>query len=741
MSAPSPYHPPWIRLRQVAVLLAGAALATPAMALPQQAPPDSFGRQVRPILARHCLPCHGPDEGSREADLRLDRADAGGQWVIRPGDPANSEMIRRIESADDPMPPAGHARLSEQEIDLLKQWIRDGAPYQRHWAFIPARAGPPPEIPGDQWTQGPIDRFVLARMREQGLSPAGPADPRRLVRRVALDLTGLPPRPEWVERYAGNPDPQTWAAVVDEILADEAFGEHWASMWLDLARYADTVGYASDEDRTIWPWRDWVIRALNENMPWDRFTVEQLAGDLLPEPGEQQRLATAFHRNTLNNNEGGTNDEEFRTLAVKDRASTTAGTWLGLTLRCAECHSHKFDPISQTEYYRFLDFFNQTADADRMDEAPVLPLPGMDAAGGTINVPVMQELPADQRRQTRIMIRGNFRETGEAVQARVPEFLHPWNDDWPLNRLGLARWIVAADNPLTARVTVNRFWARLFGRGLVETEEDFGTQGLPPTHPDLLDWLALDFRDHGWDVKRLLRQLVLSSTYRQSAVTDVSSRQQDPENIWLARGPRKRLSAEEMRDQALAVSGLLSRKQFGPPVYPPNPIRVVTNAFAGADVWTPSEGEDRYRRALYTWLKRSQPHPLFETFDMATRDVCSLRRIQTNTPLQSLVTLNDEAFVEAAQALAKRMSESDSVARQLTAGYRRVLFRDPRPGELAVLEALYNRTRQQWQSDIPSARLMTGRFGAGLSDEDVVDLAALTACSNVILNLDSVLTR
>ncbi len=706
----------------------------------------SFNRQIQPILSKHCAACHGPDEGSRQADLRLDTlagatSDLGGYQAIVPGDPDSSELMIRINSDDDPMPPEDHRRLNEQETELLTRWISEGAEYETHWAFVAPRRPPVPQIPGDQWSTSPVDRFVRAALDDRSLTPNPPADRQRLLRRLALDLTGLPPDPALAAWWSANPEPEYYEVIVDRLLADPAFGEHWASMWLDLARYADTVGYASDETRTIWPWRDWVIRALNDNLPFDQFTTWQLAGDLLDQPGVDQQLATAFHRNTLNNNEGGTNDEEFRMLAVKDRASTTASTWLGLTIRCAECHSHKFDPVSHREYYQFLDFLNQTADADRSDEFPVLKLTGISGQDDPVSVPVLQELAGDQPRKTYVHQRGNFRSPGPVVTAAVPDFLHAWPEGARRDRHGLARWLFADDNPLTARVTVNRLWSRVFGRGLVETEEDFGTQGSPPSHPELLDWLAIEFRESEWDVKQLIKQLVMSSTYRQSAVTTPDNLQADPDNVWLSRGPRNRLSAEVLRDQALAISGLLSRKMYGPPVFPPNPIRSVTNAFQGTEVWTTSQGEDRYRRAIYTFLKRSQPHPLFETFDMGTRDVCSLRRIETNTPLQSFMTLNDEAFVEAAQALAVRMSAADTVDCQIAFGLQRALGRVPDCDQIRLLTALYCDSLAKYQREPESARQMAGAAARDAVDERACQLAALAVVANVILNLDAVLTK
>ncbi len=499
----------------------------------------SYTRQIRPILSQHCTACHGPDESARQADFRIDLPEEA-MGVIEPGDPDGSEVISRITSGDEDerMPPAEHGRaLNKNEIDLIRQWISQGAKYELHWSFVPPKKTEPPVSQHPEWVRNEIDQFVAAKFGEQQLSPSPDEEPHRLIRRLALDLTGLPPSRDMVEKFAQDPTDATYGDIVDQLLADKSFGERWAAMWLDMARYADTLGYAGDEVRDIWPWRDWVIRAMNENILFDQFTIEQLAGDLLPDATDSQRLATAFHRNTLNNTEGGTNDELFRTIAVKDRISTTINVWMGLTMRCAECHSHKYDPISQREYYQFLDFFNQTSDADRMDEEPRMDTypAGRETEFGTINaaiaklealpdpsdsdrkkiaelhrqrgtpirVPIMEEIPEQQRRPTHIMKRGNFQSLGDQVHAATPESFHAMPEGEPKNRLGVARWLISPDNPLTARVTVNRFWARLFGRGIVVTEEDFGTQGTFPTHPELLDWLAVDFRENGWDVKQL----------------------------------------------------------------------------------------------------------------------------------------------------------------------------------------------------------------------------------------------
>ncbi len=748
----------------------------------------SFNQQIRPILSKNCISCHGPDEDHRGADLRLDIRDDA-LAAIEPADPDSSELFARIISdGDDRMPPAEHAnQLRVEEIELIRRWIEQGASYEQHWSFVRPSKPVIPDPVFKDWGRNEIDRFVESKLSDKNLTPSSNGDPHRLIRRVALDLTGLPPTKETVARYAANPTDEAYEKIVDDLLDSADYGEHWAAMWMDIARYADTMGYAEDKKRDIWPWRDWVIRAFNDNRSWDEFTIEQIAGDLIPNATEDQKLATAFHRNTLSNTEGGTNDEEFRMIAVKDRISTTVNVWMGLTMRCAECHTHKYDPISQTEYYQFLDFFNQTVDSDKNDEKPHLEVyPASRAAqfreidkqiaelemkienapkvsnekaaeavakkeldpmrrqlasllkkrNSPIRVPVLEERADKNRRETFVNIRGNFMAKGDKVEPAVPQAFNSLPDGAPRNRLGVAYWLVSKENPLTARATVNRFWASLFGIGIVETEEDLGTQGTPPVNQDLLDWLAVDFQENDWNVKRLLKQMVMSSAYRQDNRATSKHLKIDPRNRYLARGPRFRLTAEVVRDQALAVSGLLSKKQYGPPVYPTNPVKLVRNAFTGGTKWIASEGEDRYRRAVYTFLKRSSPHPLFETFDMASRTVCNMRRIRTNTPLQSFMTLNDETFIAAAKALSSTMAEGESVEEQITIGLETALLHPAREDHLSVLVELYQETLVEYESDPTLAASLLGSEGAELNRT-----AALVVVANVILNLDEFLTR
>jgi hypothetical protein len=567
-----------------------------------------------------------------------------------------------------------------------------------HWAYrkpeLPAR----PEVRDQAWPRGELDYLVLAPMEAAGLSPSAEAEAATLLRRVSLDLTGLPPQPGEVRAFVADHGEGAYQATVDRLLASPRFGERWASVWLDLARYADTQGYEKDNLRTTWAYRDWVIKAFNDDLPFDRFTIEQLAGDLLPAPTVDQLIATAFHRNTMTNTEGGTDDEEFRVKAVIDRVNTTATVWLGLSVACAQCHDHPNEPMPQRDYYGLMAFFNNTADADKNDDAPVLSVVPLAERARASNgeaqaetlVPIMRELAGPERRVTRRFHRGNWLDPREDAAPATPTLLHPFPEDAPRDRLGLAQWLVSPENPLTARVTVNRIWAQRFGTGIVETEEDFGSTGSRPSNQALLDYLAVRFqRDLHWSMKKLLREIVLSATYRQSSACSEERRARDPRNRLLARGARFRLPAEMIRDQALAAAGLLSEKMYGRSVMPPQPEGVWSVVY-NAQRWVTSRGEDRYRRALYTFTRRTSPYPSAALFDAPPRESCTPRRVRTNTPSAALVTLNDAVFVEAAAALGKRMAaQPGGIVEQVRFGWKLVLAREPSEVALRELEALW----------------------------------------------------
>lgn len=1165
----------WLSLsvRRLAFVFSVALVGTTARAADS---PIDFNRDIRPILSNRCLKCHGPDEKERQAGLRLDARDGAvaklesGKVAVVAGKPDDSELIRRITSnnPDDRMPPAGHGKpLEAREVELFRAWIQQGGKFAAHWSYEKPRRPDVPKFvvppsggsgspPKGGTTNNPIDAFILARLEREGLKPSPEADRHALGRRVALDLTGLPPTVAEIEAFVKDSDPQAYEKFVDRMLAKESYGEHWARQWLDLARYADSAGYADDPARTIWAYRDWVIKAFNKNMPFDQFTIEQLAGDLLPNPTEDQLIATAFHRNTLTNNEGGTNDEEFRNVAIVDRVNTTLSVWMGTTINCCQCHSHKYDPISQEEFYRLFAILNQTEDADRPDESPrlelftseqlqqkeswladvarlekdvttatpavleslakwdaafprtlawkpLMPTSGKSDGGVTLNVaddgtvradkaaakatysveiplpagklnamrldtlpddslpgkgagfgggnfvlskvsatitppngtrlngrfvrvelpgkarflhlaevqvitgndnlalkgeakqsttdyggdakrandgntsgdytknsvshtaqeenpwwevdlkselpidrvvlwnrtdagteermrnfrvlvlndkhepvwskdfadppkpssefalsevrgvpfttafadheqgagfeakvvlapqvnkgwavggkldqphtltlvtsapvevaegstltvtleqassfenhtlgkfrlsltddpraaesarvpvailailntpaeqrneaqraeltkfyltiapelaaardqlavtkksladlkpattvPILRELAADKRRKTHIQLRGNFMDLGKEVTPGVPAAFHPLPPELAAapNRLALAKWLIDENNPLTARVLANRYWDTIFGNGLVRTSEEFGSQGDLPTHPELLDWLATEVVRLKWDTKALLKLIVTSATYRQSSKVTPEMLERDPENYLLARGPRFRLSAEMIRDQALAVSGLLSPKMFGPPVKPFQPNLGVNAAFGSGIDWQASAGEDKYRRGIYTTWRRSNPYPSMSAFDAPNREVCTIRRARTNTPLQALVTLNDPVYIEAAQALARTMAKSGTTtADHIRAGFQQCTSRPPSDSELADLTKLFNNARERFAKDVEKARkLATNPLGPLPEGAAPADLAALTVVGNVLLNLDEMFMR
>ncbi|XZE20150.1 DUF1553 domain-containing protein [Pirellulaceae bacterium SH449] len=1152
-----------------------------------------FKTDIRPILSNRCFACHGPDEETIEGGLRLDSFETAtkpadsGSFAIVAGNSSESEMLRRILSEDDGerMPPPHFGeKLTEREAELIRLWIDSGAKYSKHWAFDSVAVvnwSGSAQLPGfESWATRPIDQLLLNKLCEKGWTPSPPADLRTLIRRVSMDLTGLPPTLEQQRRLLADPGPNTYEEWVDELLASPAYAEHWARKWLDLARYADSAGYADDPERTIWGYRDWVIRALNSNMPFDQFTLEQLAGDLLPKPNDDQLVATAFHRNTLTNNEGGTNDEEFRNVAVVDRVNTTMSVWMGVTMACAQCHSHKYDPISQKEYFEVFAILNQSEDADRRDESPTLTwftpeqrdrieelkrerkhleavllaadetllpqqqqweasirspitwqplhpssviseknpslnlrlspedtslvdlrsdakrdrylidlpinspseiaawqgirletvpdpafpgggaalgngnfvltdvraslrsenakgvrakfirieLPGKNkilslaevqafaggvnvassgratqssvdyagaaeraidgntsgvytdnsvthtkqsdspwweleldqhhlieqitvwnrtdggvgdrlagvqlklldesrqelasytvqkpqaensiglvpsknlkwtgvtadyaqsgfdaarsidgdrktgwAVGGAINqpheliltfdsedlnaaisswsvpmtlrillgfesdnekhvlsrfrlaatdasnlkdstslpasvlaivqkevdartaedslalhqfyvsrisperqasrdrlaalnrelevlqpattVPIMKDLPVEKRRQTFVQLRGNYKVHGEQVEPGLPSAFHPYQPPEELsestsgkkglNRLDLAHWLMQRDNPLTARVIANRYWENLFGTGIVKTSEEFGSQGDLPTHPELLDYLAQRLIDLEWDTKAFLKEIAMSSAYRQVSTVSVERYEEDPDNLYLSRGPRFRATAEQIRDAALAAGGLLSHKMFGPPTRPPQPSMGLTAAFGSRTDWETSQGENRFRRGLYTQWRRSNPYPSMATFDAPNREVCVLKRDRTNTPLQALVTLNDPVFIEAAQGLARRVVAYElpggSFEEHITRVYEHAVSRVPTQREIDALQSLLEQLIEDLKGSPEQAiRLATEPIGALPADSDVNQLAAWTALCNVVLNLDEFLMK
>ncbi len=680
------------------------------------APAVRFSRDVLPILAENCFQCHGPDEKARKAKLRLDTAD-GAAAVIKPHKSNESELILRVNAEDDDRrmpPPRTNRRLTAAQKDLLRRWVEEGAAWGKHWAYETPARPPLPPVKNGAWARNAIDFFILARLEKEGLAPSPEAARETLIRRVTLDLTGLPPTPREVDAFLADDAPGAYERLVDRLLASARYGERMAMDWLDEARYADTNGYQNDFARTMWPWRDWVIDAFNRNQPLDRFVTEQVAGDLLPGATQAQKIATGFNRNNRTVTEAGSIDEEWRVENAVDRVETTATVFLGLTMGCGRCHDHKFDPISQREFYQFFAFFNSVNEKGvyteqrgnvpplvrlptPQDEARLAQFDGAIAAAEralrelesaktgrdlleaesralkdrlaklrkeraeydqrVTSVMVMEDLP--KPRETFVLKRGRYEmpDRSQKVEPGVPACLSPWPAGAPRNRLGLARWLVAPDNPLTARVAVNRFWQHYFGTGLVKTAENFGLQGEPPSHPELLDWLATGFVRGGWDVKAMQRLIVTSATYRQASKAEPALLQRDPDNRLLARGPRFRLPAEVVRDNALAVSGLLVEKVGGPSVKPYQPPGLWEQLAGGAGEgpYVQDKAPGLYRRSLYVYRKRTVPHPALTTFDAPSREVCQVKRPRTNTPLQALELLNDVTYVEAARRLAEVM--------------------------------------------------------------------------------------
>ena len=854
-------------VRSSAVRLVGLLiLATLSLANAAQAEEIDFGRDIRPILSNACFRCHGPSEDTREADLRLDsRAGLLDESVVVPGDLSASELIERI-TTDDPelqMPPAGSERiLSEEEIELLKQWVEQGAPYELHWSFVPRRRSGPPAVATESWIRNPIDQFILARLDTEGLSPSPEADRATLIRRLTLDLNGLPPTPEEVDAFLYDNREDAYERLVDRLLATPHYGEQMALAWLDASRYADTHGYHVDSHRDMWMWRDWVIEAFNGNMPFDQFATEQLAGDMLPEPTISQQIATGFNRNHGINFEGGAFAEEFRVEYVVDRVHTTSTVFMGLTMKCARCHDHKFDPISQRDYYKFFALFNS------------VPENGIDGAFG--NAKPMVEFPSDEQRTQRddinaemeemlrlieqrrkdsaddlakwetsqrqksddavsadvaedakkidkkkqaqidtilaiavdqrtdeqrtelrdlflrnfdemyqqhaaryrelkrqrreiereipttmvmrdmekprpsyVLNRGQFDKHGDEVNPGLPSSLPAIPEGEQANRLGLARWLTDPSHPLTARVTVNRFWQQYFGSGIVKTAENFGSEGALPTHPALLDWLATEFIDSGWNVKQFQRLIVTSATYRQASRVSAEMYERDPENLLLARGSRYRLPAEIIRDNALAISGLLVPKIGGPSVLPYQPEKLWDEVAFGiksysAQVYVQDHGEKLYRRGMYTFWKRSCPPPALSTLDAPEREVCMVRRERTNTPLQALVLLNDPTFFEASRVFAQRiMTEGGDDDRQrIRYAFRRATARFPTAAEQKLLSQVLESQQVLFAGD-PEAAKKTVSVGESSRDEslDVSQLAAWTIVARIILNLDETISK
>jgi hypothetical protein len=835
----------------ISVLLGRAVTAEPE--------PLDFNRDIRPILSENCLYCHGQDPAKREADLRLDDREAAiAAEAIVPGDPGASAMLERIHSTDPDVlmpPPDSNRRLSADQKQLLDRWIRQGAEYEPHWAFVPPVRPVPPAVRQADWPRNDVDRFVLAKIEQAGLAPAPEADRATLIRRLHADLVGLPPTPEEVDAFVADPDPQAYEKLVDRLLASPHFGERMALPWLDAARYADSNGFQQDGDTWQWIWRDWVVKSLNADTPFDQFSIEQLAGDLLPDATIDQKIASGFNRNHLLNGEGGAIAEEQRCNTLFDRVDTTSTTWLGLTMACAQCHDHKYDPLTRIDYYRLLDAFNRVPESGLPGRhsarirlsPPVLELPtaentrrlaeleaakkilesdakpvldalyeswkaglfadGKPADGEELprtlpplllkpeadrtenektqiedelrrffnakvksklvaklpqvakydaarkaydeykgdQIPRVMVMSDEQPRETRILDRGDYLSPiGEKLSFLPPASLPPLPEAVPRNRLGLATWLFLPEQPLTARVQVNRMWQQFFGTGIVKTTEDMGVQSEYPRHMDLLDWLAVEFRERGWSQKHMHRLLVTSATYRQSSRVTADHLAKDPENRLHARAARFRMPAMVLRDVALAASGLIDLRIGGQPVYPYQPDQIWEALAITQErdfTYPASHDRDLYRRSLYTfWRRTVSPANMFDT---ANRQTCTVRASQTSTPLHALTTLNDPTWVEAARVLAERSLQSTGdLDGRLTHAFRRILGRKPSAYDLEAIRRMHARQLAIYGTDLDAARQLLA-VGESPRDKtlDPAGHAALTTTCLAIFNLDEALTR
>ena len=738
--------------------------------------PDSidFSFHIKPILSDRCFTCHGPDKNAVEGGLSLNKAEDAyaaigenkDRYAIVPGDLEKSQLVKRIFNEDPNLvmpPPDSNLSLTTYEKELLKKWVEQGAVYKEHWAFVAPKDPSVPTIENDNWSQNEIDKFILDELDIQGFSPSKKAKNEQLIRRLYFSITGLPPSVEQVNTFLKDPSPEAYEAVVDSLLETTDYAEYMAADWMDVARYADTHGYQDDFERIMWPWRDWVIHAFKKNMPYDQFVTYQLAGDMIPNATKESILATGFNRNHKITAEGGVIPEEYRIEYVEDRTNTFGTAFLGMTMECARCHDHKYDPLSQKEHFQLFSFFNNVDEDGLMPNARIIPKPYMaitkEEANGVLDfvnmdkssmpiveVMIMEDMP--QARETFVLNRGVYDQPTDQVFPDTPEAILPFPEEFPKNRLGLSQWLFHKDNPLTARVAINRLWQRMFGKGLVESSYDFGNQGALPSHPELLDYLAVKFQKDGWDLRQMIKYMALSATYQQSSEISEEMQEKDPENRYLARASRLRLSAEMIRDQALKISGLLNTEVGGPSVkpYQPEGIWEETTGGGGGSTasYVQSEGGDLYRKSLYTFWKRTVPPPSMITFDASSRDLCSVKRQETNTPLQALVLLNDPQLIEAARAIAIKAlgKKSQDLGGQIGYIFQNATSRVPDTEELEVLQNFYSDALEKIKTGdiVPEEYLSIGEF-TEVPDTSLETLTALALTAQTIMNLDETITR
>ncbi|WP_298521048.1 PSD1 and planctomycete cytochrome C domain-containing protein [uncultured Kordia sp.] len=720
---------------------------------------------VKPILSDRCYLCHGPDDGTREANLRLDTKEGAfaalneqkNHFAIVPGDTITSALVERINT-ENPiklMPPEdSNLSLSTYEKKILTKWIAQGAVWKDHWAFVMPEKSEVPTVKNDSLIANEIDNFILTKLSQKGISPSQKASKEKLIRRVYFDLTGLPPSLAEIDAFIQDEDENAYEKVIDRLLNSTRFGEHFATNWLDIARYSDTHGYQDDLERTMWPWRDWVISAFNRNIPYDEFVKWQLAGDLLPNATLEQILATGFNRNHKITQEGGVIDEEYRVEYVLDRTNTVSKSLLGLTMECAQCHDHKYDPISQKEYFGFYAFFNKVNEKGRMDYGEI-PKPNIkitqkeiDETLNFINMPdsikevqLMVMKDDAPKRKTFVLKRGAYDAHGDEVSFTTPKAVLPFTENYEQNRLGLANWLFDEKNTLTSRVAVNRLWQQIFGKGIVASSSDFGNQGALPSHPKLLDWLAITYREEGWDTKKMIKRMVLSNTYQQTTKVSDALLEIDPDNVWLARSSRDKLTAEMIRDNALAVSGLLVEKVGGPSVkpYQPEGLWAETTSGQGLTKYIMDSGENLYRRSLYTFWKRTVPPPAMMTFDAATRDYCTVERQKTSTPLQALVMLNDPQLIEAANTLAVQVLQEESLTdeNRIETIFRKITSRKPDATEVENLLTFLREAESNYDVT-KKINIAENSITNEISKEKIYAFGVLTS---LIFNLDEAIVK
>jgi len=766
----------WWVLLLVVLIVAAASIFIYGKNKPKEKLPAKvdFNNHIRPILSDRCFKCHGPDVKQRKGNLRLDIPDSAfaalkespGLFAIVPGDPTHSQMFLRISSNDTSEqmpPPSSNLALTEYEIKLIEKWIKQGAEYKPHWAFIAPQPQQLPETENKKWAKNEIDQFTLAKMESIGLSPNEQADKERLLKRVCFDLTGLPSTIEMQERYLNDNSVNAYEKIVDELLANPHYGEKMAVNWLDAARYADSHGYQDDGLRTMWPWRDWVIHAFNKNYSYEKFVSWQIAGDLMPEPTKEMLLATGFNRNHKITQEGGVIDEEYRLEYVTDRTNTFGKTFLAMTFECAKCHDHKYDPIPQRYYYSLFAFFNQVNEKGLLGDITLASLadpPNMKITSDEVKnilqfinkkdtaaVMVMIMKDSSKSRPTHILKRGVYDQPGDTVTFNTPPKIFPFDSlKLEKNRLGLVKWLFDKKHPLTSRVFVNRIWQEFFGRGLVKTSGDFGMQGEMPSHPELLDWLALDFMNNGWDIKRLVKQIVMSSTYCQSSVVTKEKLSKDPENIFLSRSSRARYAAEFVKDVVLSSSGLMNNEIGGPSIKPYQPKGIWESSTSGRGQlarYIQDHDEKLYRRGMYTFIKRTVPPPSMLTFDGSNRDQCEVKRVRTNTPLQALVLLNDPQVLEAARVLAEKLSmEKISDEAKIEKAFRLIICRKASEKERQILFEYYKKEKEQFSKQPSKAEnfLKVGEY----KHENIMnktDAAALMQVVHTIYNMEEAITK